>query len=517
MSQPQLDGRQAKKTNTTAETSSQNEQRPRSLRSWRSISSLGRSRTRSVSRTPDEDSHLHRLYSAGFLDDHGTYVGTHDDHEPRNANAANDANASEEPSSPESSGNDEGKKGLEEVEDDQDAFELDVEQQAEISNGGTLDLEKTPQDPALKRSQTNRSNRSQKDPNLVSWEGSDDPENPKNWKNSRKWAAVLVVSSFTFISPVSSSMVAPAFDAMDRDLGINDTVVSQMILSIFILAYAVGPLFLGPLSELYGRVPVLQLANGFFLIFNLVCGFAKTPAQMLVFRFFSGLGGSAPLAIGGGVLADCFHPEQRGKAIGIYSLAPLIGPAVGPIAGGFIAEKTTWRWVFWSISIADAVIQVFGLFFLQETWAPKLLEVKARKLRKETGNDKLYPELTQNISLWQKLRISLVRPFKLLFSQPTIQVCAVYMAYLYGLVYLVISTFPDLFTSAQYYDESVKIGGLHYIALAIGYFIGAQGTARFNDWLYRRLKRKNNGVGKPEFRIPAMIPCAILLPVGFFW
>jgi len=312
-------------------------------------------------------------------------------------------------------------------------------------------------------------------------------------------------------------MVAPALPAMDADLGINNEVTSQMILSIFILAYAIGPLFLGPLSEVYGRVPVLQLANLFFLVFNLACGFARNSGEMLAFRFLSGIGGSAPLAIGGGILADCFHPEQRGKAIGIYSLAPLIGPAVGPIAGGFISENTTWRWVFWAVTIADALIQMFGLFFLQETWAPKLLEIKTRNLRKSTGNNELYAELSRNETVVQKLKTSLVRPFRLLFTQPTIQVLALYMAYLYGLVYLVISSFPGLFTSPDYYNESVGISGLNYIALAIGYFLGAQITARFNDWLYRRLKRRNNGVGKPEFRIPAMIPCAILLPAGFFW
>ena len=128
-------------------------------------------------------------------------------------------------------------------------------------------------------------------------------------------------------------MVAPALPQMNQDLGVHNEVLTQMMLSIFILAYAVGPLFLGPLSELYGRVPVLQLANLFFLVWNLVCGFAQNGPQMLVFRFLAGLGGSAPLSIGGGILADCFHPEQRGKAIAIYSLAPLLGPALGPIAG----------------------------------------------------------------------------------------------------------------------------------------------------------------------------------------
>lgn len=128
---------------------------------------------------------------------------------------------------------------------------------------------------------------------------------------------------------VSSSMVAPALPAMARSLDITSKIEESLILSIFVLAYAIGPLFLGPMSEIYGRVIVLQLANLFYLAFNLACGFATTKGQLIAFRFLAGLGGSAPLALGGGVLSDCWRAEERGKAISIYSLAPLLGPAVG--------------------------------------------------------------------------------------------------------------------------------------------------------------------------------------------
>ena len=133
-------------------------------------------------------------------------------------------------------------------------------------------------------------------PEKVSWSGEDDPENPKNWTLGKKWAATVIVSSFTFISPVTSSMVAPALTAIAQDFGIKSDVESQLVLSVFVLAFALGPLLLGPLSEIYGRVPVLQLSNLFYLIFNIAGGFAQNKAQMVVFRFLSGLGGSAPLA-----------------------------------------------------------------------------------------------------------------------------------------------------------------------------------------------------------------------------
>ncbi|KAJ5771769.1 MFS multidrug transporter [Penicillium odoratum] len=366
----------------------------------------------------------------------------------------------------------------------------------------------------LEKSKTGRSTLANS--KLVTWDGPDDPANPKNWPSSKKWAAVVMVSLFTFISPVSSSMVAPALDALKADLNISSEIVTQLTMSIFILAYAVGPLFLGPLSEVYGRTIVLQLSNLFFLVFNIGCGFAQTTTQMIVCRFFAGLGGSAPLAIGGGVLSDCFLPEQRGKSLAIYSLAPLLGPAVGPIAGGFIAENVTWRWVFWSVSIADAAVQIGGLFFLRETYAPKLLHDRAKRLSKSTGEQHHTEAELQKIPFAQKLRTSLVRPFRLLLTQPIVQVLAIYMAYIYGLMYLMLSTFPSLWTSKEYYHESSGIGGLNYISIGIGFWVGSQICAPMIDRIYRGLAARNGGVGRPEFRIPLMSIAAILLPSGLF-
>lgn len=310
-------------------------------------------------------------------------------------------------------------------------------------------------------------------------------------------------------------MVAPALQDIGKDIGITTELELSMILSIFILAYAIGPLFLGPLSEIYGRAIVLQVTNLVYLAFNLGCGFAQTKEQMIAFRFFAGLGGSAPLALGGGLLSDCFRAEERGKAIAIYSLAPLLGPAVGPIAGGFISMKTTWRWVFWATSIADFGIQVLGLFFLRETYAPKLLQTKAKRLRKETGNPAWHTEYdSPDRTLAKVLATNLIRPFRLLSTQPIVQVIALYLAYLYGMMYLVLSTFPEVWSNS--YHESIGIGGLNYISLGIGFFLGTQICAPINDRIYRKLKKRNNNTGKPEFRIPLMNIGALLTPAGLF-
>jgi hypothetical protein len=311
----------------------------------RPTSTRGRSSTQNS--RPDG---LHRLYSRGF-DDHYHY-----DH--ADEGFAGDVDGSESESEheqhhiAEGSGentrvNSQEKNKHGEDSSDRESYEEEEEEVEEVPEVrmGIPDQRDIEARPKITKTKSRASSRS-RDPNLVGWNGPDDPENPKNWKMGRKWAATFVVSSFTFISPVSSSMVAPALPgAMSRDLGITNEFEQGLVLSIFVLAYAIGPLFLGPLSEVYGRVRVLQLSNLFYLCWNLGCGFAQNSGQMLAFRFMSGLGGSAPLAIGGGLLSDVWSAEQRGKAISIYSLAPLLGPAVGPIAGGFIAANTSWRWV----------------------------------------------------------------------------------------------------------------------------------------------------------------------------
>ncbi|KAG9236349.1 MFS multidrug transporter-like protein [Amylocarpus encephaloides] len=437
---------------------------------------------------------LKRLVSGTHLDDHGFHPYTLDHHEAVRDDDTSDTTDLQIEKSEERADHD---------------SEIESEVIDGIENQRDIDLEAGPK---LEKS---KSLRSARDQNLVGWDGPDDPLNPKNWTFKHKWAATLVVSSFTFISPVSSSMVAPALTSIGREFNITNKVELSLTLSIFVLAYAVGPLFIGPLSEMYGRVIILQSANLIYFFFNLGCGLARSKGQLIAFRFLSGLGGSAPLAIGGGLLSDLFTAEQRGRAISIYSLAPLLGPAVGPIAGGFIAQTTTWRWVFYATTIADGIIQFVGLFYLQETYAPVLLDRKKKKLIIETGNTALHTEFDEpDLTIWKKLRISLTRPFILLGTQIIVQILALYMAYLYGIMYLVLSTFPALWEDV--YNESVGIGGLNYISLGVGFFLGTQVCAPTQDKIYKELKKRNGGVGKPEFRVPLMIPGALLVPIGLF-
>ncbi|KAJ3907516.1 MFS general substrate transporter [Lentinula edodes] len=348
---------------------------------------------------------------------------------------------------------------------------------------------------------------------LVQWNGPKDPDNPRNWSKKKRWTVTLVVSLFTFISPVASSISSPALPQISSDLHIRPgSILENMSLSIFVLAYALGPLFWGPLSELYGRLIILQVSNIWFLVFNSICPLARTPAQMLIFRFLAGFGGAAPQSIGGGVVGDLWSPEERGMAMSLYSLAPLVGPSTGPLVGGWIALRSRWQWVFWSVSIADGILQVAGFMFLRETYGPHILRKKAQALRKSTG--KFYcTAFEASGQHWSTyMARGMLKPIQFLFTEPIVQVFALYMAVLYGVLYLSLTTFVQVFTDL--YGENSGIAGVHYLAIALGSTVGGQIGARVLNTIYRRLKARNGGVGTPEMRLPLLMVSATTLPIG---
>lgn len=103
---------------------------------------------------------------------------------------------------------------------------------------------------------------------------------------------------------------------------------TQLLLSAFVLPYAVGTLLLAPISEIAGRKPVLLLSALVFLAFTVACGVAQSSDQFIVFRVLAGLGGCVPLAVGAAIIGDLYAPHERGSAMATYMLMQLGGPVV---------------------------------------------------------------------------------------------------------------------------------------------------------------------------------------------
>lgn len=352
---------------------------------------------------------------------------------------------------------------------------------------------------------------------IVGWEHQADPQYPVNFAPKRKWLLLMLISSVTFISPLASSMFAPGVAFMDQTFHNSNEYTSAFAVSIYVLGYAFGPLVLAPLCEIYGRRPVLFGANAFFCVWQIGCALAPNLTALIIFRFLAGIGGSGCLTIGGGVIADLFVREQRGLATALYSLGPLFGPVVGPICGGFIAERTNWRWIFWVLFIASFV-QIIAIECLnRETNHRVIMRRKTIALRKELNKPGLRScyELEGAHGRKTVLLQGLIRPAKLLFRSPIVFLLALYMSFVYGLLYLLFTTITGVFEDQYGWDADIC--GLAYIGIGAGFVAGLAAVAKLSDSTVVRMTKANNGVFEPEMRLPSCVFFACFVPITFFW
>ncbi|KIW27664.1 uncharacterized protein PV07_07387 [Cladophialophora immunda] len=350
------------------------------------------------------------------------------------------------------------------------------------------------------------------DPDVVGWDGPNDPENPLNWPARKKWTNVALLSLITLLTPFGSSMFAPAVPQVMQDFHSNSEDLASFSVSVYVLGYAFGPLVIAPMSELYGRLPVYHVNTFLFMVFTFACGKSTNLSMLIVFRFFAGLAGSCPLTVGSGSIADTFRQDQRGKVMSIWTFPILFGPSLGPVVGSYLSEAAGWQWDFYLLAICTAAVFAVALIVQRETYPPILLERKVRRLRKETGNDKLRTALQSSRTPAQLFFLSVIRPTKMLFLSPIIFCLSLYIAVVYGYLYLLFTTMTFIFHD-QYGISSSSVG-LVYLGIGAGQFVGLLIFGAYSDKLLKKLAK--NGEMKPEYRLPLLWPGAVAVPVGLF-
>ena len=155
---------------------------------------------------------------------------------------------------------------------------------------------------------------------------------------------------------------------------------------------------------------------------------------------------------------------------------------------------------------------IIGIFILSETYEPILLSKQASKLRKSTGKPYFTTDADfESQGLGVKLSRSLLRLLRLLVTQPILQVVAIFLAYNFGMLYIALSTFATLWI--QRYGQTESQSGFHYIGLVIGYTIAAQVGGKVMDRLWQYLKARSGENTAPEYRVPLMVPGAVLIPL----
>ncbi|PMD43141.1 MFS general substrate transporter [Hyaloscypha variabilis F] len=348
---------------------------------------------------------------------------------------------------------------------------------------------------------------------VVDWDGENDPANPMNWPKNKRILQVVFASAITMVTSLAATMVAPGIAQIMEDFHTTNVQIGTLAVSIYLLGFAVGPLIIAPLSELYGRLPAYHVCNLFWMVFTVACAVSTNMPMFVVFRFLAGSAGSCPLTIGGGTVVDVMPQQSRGAAMSIFAIGPLLGPVLGPIAGGFLAQAEGWRWVFWVLTITIGILGTSGMIFMRETFANVLLERKAALLRKKHNNPNYVSKFDTGLSSITLLRHAIVRPFIMLFMSPVVVILSTYTAIVFAYLFLLFTTFPKVFEEQYHWSGGVE--GLAYIGIGVGLVSALVAFSFLSDWLLK--KQAGDGPMKPEHRLPVMKWTVFLVPIGLFW
>jgi multidrug resistance protein len=230
----------------------------------------------------------------------------------------------------------------------------------------------------------------------------------------------------------------------------NITDENQLVLpiSVFLIGYIVGPLFLGPLSEVYGRRPLLVYTFVIYLLFTLGTALVNNFPGLLVLRFLAGTAASSPLAVIGGV--DVYEDQAvRGRIMAVFGAGTTLGPTLSPIISGFLGQ-VSWRWPFWFTVIFGGVT-IVPLFFWPESFAPLLLSRRAARMREEQGRDDIVVEDDPaNIDMKEMFSVTLTRPVTMFFTEPIVSIVSSYMAFVYAVMYMFFQGYPVIYKGRVY-------------------------------------------------------------------
>ncbi|KAJ9605238.1 hypothetical protein H2200_009895 [Cladophialophora chaetospira] len=305
---------------------------------------------------------------------------------------------------------------------------------------------------------------------LVSWTGEDDKDNPRNWSSTRKSWVVVVISLYSFVVYCGASIITPTADMIMGRYNVS-IVVASLGLSMYVVGYGIGPMFLSPISEVprIGRNPPYLYSFIIFFAVSIAMAFVDNFPALIVLRFLQGLFGSPCLASGGASIEDVYDYYSAAYGYIWWMAAMYCGPALGPLLGGY-AVYDNWRWPLYEIVIMAAVVLVM-LPFLPETSPSTILLHRAQRIRKATGNKSyLAPCELNPVPFVPLLKESLDKPGKMTVQDPAVAYACIYGGIVYATYYSFFEAFPIVYL--QGYGMSLGGLGLIFTSIIVGCIVG---------------------------------------------
>ncbi|KZN88963.1 Transporter [Penicillium chrysogenum] len=285
-----------------------------------------------------------------------------------------------------------------------------------------------------------------------------------------------------------------------------------------VLLDGLGPLLFSPLSEvpLYGRnIPYVTS----FIAFVILCvptALVENFAGFMVLRLLQGFFGSPCLASGGASMGDMYSDIYLPLGLTSWVAAAYGGPALGPVLSVFSIAEKGWRWAMWEILWMSAPILILMVICLPETSADNILLRRAERLRRFTGNTKLFSqsEITQNRQKFYNMLLdSLVKPVEIMVKDPAILFANVYTSLVYGIYYSFFEAFPLVYPAKYGFDA--KDVALIFISIIIGCAVA---VVVYIVYLYTSLMPdlKANGRRPHEHRLPPALFASFGPTIGLF-
>ncbi|CAO3671234.1 unnamed protein product [Rhizopus stolonifer] len=322
----------------------------------------------------------------------------------------------------------------------------------------------------------------------------EDPENPLNWSKRKKYSGFSIVFLMSFIGYFTSAVYMPALQDITAYFNTTATVINATV-ALYILMNAIAPLFLAPLSERIGRRWVYISCMALYTICTIICGVSRNLGQFFAFRMLQGIFGSVGQAVGGGSVSDLFEPHERGRAMGIYLLGTIMGPAIAPVIGGYVDQYLGWRWIFYLKTILGGVITVLAIVFVQETLYKPDTKVPTTNFKERMARFKFNPFTSLQLLSYLEVGLSCI-PISIAF----------------GWFYYLVTILPTTYSSI--YGFSTGSVGLCYLAGGLGNVLGSIVAGFSSDRIYARMVAKNNGIEVKEFRLKSIYLGVVFYLVG---
>lgn len=338
-----------------------------------------------------------------------------------------------------------------------------------------------------------------------------DPLDPIKWPLKRKFINCIATLCSPLTVQFGSAFLADSLPHISKLYGVNN-IVATLATSLFIFGFAAGPVIWGPLSELYGRRPILLLSAFGYICFAFAAATSKDIQTLMLTRFFCGFIGGASAVVAPSSMADLFIRKDRGKSVIAFGMIIFCGPMISPIMAGFLAEdkRLSWRWPLYLTGFGITLAFTIMVFFMKETHSPTILVKKAELIRRKTGNKAVHAAHEEvSLSVSEIIRYNILRPLKMLITEPILFLMSLYNSFMYGIMYLLLTAIPIAFKGN--YKFSTGISNLPYIATIVGVLMGGL------ILLYFDIRLSKKAIVIPEDRIPPMFIGSFLFPLGMFW